>query len=253
MRDRQISVRRVADELGISKTWLYEIISDHLGMNKVCTRWVPKLLAPRQRANWVDCCEELLKNLTKIQLNFSRIVMRNETWIYHYGSFSQQKAKTWKKSSEKTPTRSRVTRSFGKSIMTIFWDCGSILLVDFLPHGTTMNGRYEASLLHWLHFSIQEKCRGRLRRDLLLLHDNASFHKSNIIPTPIQYTDFTELNHRAYSPDVAPSHYHLFANMKNFLRGRNFESDNASEWLFRECWFSWRHRKLRWSTDSCDC
>ena len=155
--------------------------------------------------------------------------MRDEAWIYHYGSFSQQTAKTWKKSSEKTPTRPPVTRLTVKSIMTIFWDCESILLVDFLPRGTTMNGPYEASLLHWLHFSIQEKCHGGLRRDLLLLHDNTPVHKSNITPTAIQYTDFTELNHRAYSPDVAPSHYHLFANMKNFLRGTNFESDNARE------------------------
>ena len=38
MHDRQISVRRIDDELDISKTSLYEIISDCLGMKKVCTR-----------------------------------------------------------------------------------------------------------------------------------------------------------------------------------------------------------------------
>src|SRR5208283_5286915 len=43
MRDRQISVRWVADELGIPKTSVHEIMHDHLGMKKVCTRWVPKM------------------------------------------------------------------------------------------------------------------------------------------------------------------------------------------------------------------
>ena len=38
MRDRQVSVRRVADDLGISKTRVHEIMSHCLGMSKVCTR-----------------------------------------------------------------------------------------------------------------------------------------------------------------------------------------------------------------------
>ena len=63
IRDRQIPVRRVADELGISKTSLYEIISDYLSMKKFYTRWVPKLFTSLQHPNRVDCCEESLEKL----------------------------------------------------------------------------------------------------------------------------------------------------------------------------------------------
>ena len=38
--------------------------------------------------------------------------------------------------------------------------------------------------------------------------------------------NFVELNHPAYSPDIAPSDYYLFKNMKAFLRGKNFDSDD---------------------------
>ena len=38
MRDRQISIRRVTYELGIPKTTIHEIINNHMGMKKVCTR-----------------------------------------------------------------------------------------------------------------------------------------------------------------------------------------------------------------------
>ena len=62
MHELQISVRCVANQLGISKTPLYEITSDYLTMKKVCTDWVPKLLTPLQRANRVDCCEEILEH-----------------------------------------------------------------------------------------------------------------------------------------------------------------------------------------------
>ena len=57
MRDRQISIRRLAEELTI----IHEIMNNHMGMKKVCTLWILKLLTPIQRANHLDCCQELLQ------------------------------------------------------------------------------------------------------------------------------------------------------------------------------------------------
>jgi hypothetical protein len=60
MRDRQVSVRRVADELGISKNRVHEIISQHCGVSKVCTGWVlkwPTLLQCVSRVgHCMSCC-----------------------------------------------------------------------------------------------------------------------------------------------------------------------------------------------------
>ena len=119
-----------------------------------------------------------------------------------------------------------MTRSAGKIIMTILWDSEGILLVDFLPHDTTINGPYRTSLFHQLHSSIREKRRGKLTHGVLLLHDNAPVHKSNITQTAIQYRGFIGLNHPVYSLDTATSDCHLFSNVKNFVRSRNFENDN---------------------------
>ena len=99
--------------------------------------------------------------------------MEDETWTQHYHLLNQQEAKTRKKAGEKTPTLPRVTESASKIIITIFWDCESILLVDFLPRGTTINGAYYASLLDRLLFSIRKKRRLKLGHGVLLLHDNA--------------------------------------------------------------------------------
>ncbi len=37
---------------------------------------------------------------------------------------------------------------------------------------------------------------------------------------------FVELNHPAYSPDIAPTDYYVFSNLKKFMRGKNFGSDD---------------------------
>ena len=95
MHDRQISVYRIAYKLAIPTTTVYEIISDHLGMKKVSTRWVPNLLASIQRVNRVDCCQELLQE-REINSNnyFHRIVTHDEIWVvYYYNPLVQRKVK----------------------------------------------------------------------------------------------------------------------------------------------------------------
>ena len=55
MHDRQIFVRRIADQLSISKTSIYKIMSDNLRMKEVYIRWIPKSFTPLQRVNRADC------------------------------------------------------------------------------------------------------------------------------------------------------------------------------------------------------
>jgi [histone H3]-lysine36 N-dimethyltransferase SETMAR len=111
-------------------------------------------------------------------------------------------------------------------MMTIFWDNEGILFTDFLSRGDTINGQYYASLIDRLRSAVLEKWRGKLSQGVLFLHDNAPVRKSNIVQATIRRVGFTELNHPAYSPDIAPTDYYLFSNLKKFPRGKNFRSDD---------------------------
>ena len=84
MRDRQISVRRVAYELAIPKTIIHEIMDNQLDPKKACTWWVPKLLTSTQCGSHVDCCQELLQHSEVNPANFfDSIVTGNESWVHH--------------------------------------------------------------------------------------------------------------------------------------------------------------------------
>ena len=89
-----------------------------------------------------------------------------------------------------------------------------------------MNGSYYASFIEQLHATILAKRHRKINREVPVLHDNASVHKSNVVQAAIRKTNFGEVNHPAYSPDIAPSDYYLFKNLKAFLRGKNFYSDD---------------------------
>lgn len=69
------------------------------------------------------------------------------------------------------------------------------------------------------------------RNQVLLQHDNASPHTARTTRATIQEMAGVELlPHPAYSPDLAPSDYHLFRSMAHFLRGRRFETvDDVEE------------------------
>jgi histone-lysine N-methyltransferase SETMAR len=54
---------------------------------------------------------------------------------------------------------------------------------------------------------------------VLFLHDNAPAHGA------LAYLGFQCLDYPPYSPDLAPSDYHLCPGLKNQLKGRHFSSD----------------------------
>ena len=177
----------------------------------------------------MECCQELLQQGEEDPVQFlGRIVTSDESWIYHYDPLTQQEAKVRKKPGEQTPTRPRQQRSVGKVMVTIFWDKDGILFTNYLTRGSTINGRYYASLIERLRSAILEKRRGKVRHGVLLLHDNAPVHKCNIVQAAIRQAGFVELNHPAYSPDIGPIDYHVFSNLKKFMRGKNFGFDDEA-------------------------
>ncbi|GFR60587.1 histone-lysine N-methyltransferase SETMAR [Elysia marginata] len=58
----------------------------------------------------------------------------------------------------------------------------------------------------------------------LLMHDNARPHASIRTRETIASFGWTTLPHPSYSPDLAPSDYHLFGPMKQGLRGKHCET-----------------------------
>jgi len=117
-----------------------------------------------------------------------------------------------------------------------FWDQDGILLIDYLPKGQTINAEYYSSLLVQLMDILKKRRRGKVTKEVLFLHDNAPAHRALATQKKLAYLGFRCLEHPPYSPDLAPSDYHLFPGLKNQLKCRHFSSDAevisaAETWL----------------------
>jgi len=131
----------------------------------------------------------------------------------------------WRHSGSPRPKKFRVQKSAGKFLASIFWDQDGILLIDYLPKGQTINAEYYSSLLVQLKDIFKEKRHGKFTRVFLFLHDNAPAHRAIATQKKLANMGFQCLDHPHYSPDLAPSDYHLFPGLKKQLKGRHFSSD----------------------------
>ncbi|XP_048253299.1 histone-lysine N-methyltransferase SETMAR-like [Haliotis rufescens] len=125
----------------------------------------------------------------------------------------------WKHATSPKTKKFKATRSTKKVMMTIFWDSKGVIHTDYLPHGTTLNGEYYAKLLKQVRQSIKVGfCFTRTTHQ--------SVHTSRVAMTAVQECGYELLSHPPYSPDLAPSDFHLFPRLKKHLRGRRFEDDD---------------------------
>jgi len=82
---------------------------------------------------------------------------------------------------------------------------------------------------------LKEKHRGKVTKGVLL-HDNAPAHRALATQKKMAFLGSQCLDPPPYSPDLAPSDYHPFPELKKQLKGRHFSSDAeviaaAETWL----------------------
>lgn len=111
--------------------------------------------------------------------------------------------------------------------------------MDFLAKGDTIAGAYYASLLRKFREANKNKRRGMLTKGVRLLRGNAPVHNSHIAQMEARCCGFKILPHSPYSPDLAPSDFHLFPTMKSYLKGKHFPDDETliskvTTWLLEQ-------------------
>jgi hypothetical protein len=111
-----------------------------------------------------------------------------------------------------------------------------LLLVEFLPQGSTLIASVCCDTLKKLRRAMQNKRRGMLSRDVVMLHVNARPHTAAATQDLIATFGWEQFDHPPYSPDLAPRDFHVFLPPKTFLGGRRFHDDEVKEAV--NTWFA---------------
>ena len=156
-----------------------------------------------------------------------RLTIGDETWIHHWNPESTLESMQWKHPDYPPPKKFRTQLAAGTSYDNNFGDSEKLHMVDYLASKKTIIGQYYAEITFKLYDAMSQKRWGKLSSSVWLLHDNAPVHKLLVAQQAVLDCVFLQLNHTAYSPDLAPSDCYLFRHLKSQHHGIRV-ADNES-------------------------
>lgn len=204
--NRHVTISSLSDEFPqASRTVLYEIVTERLNYRKLYSRWVPKMLTEVHKSKRLASALSFLERYSRESDDFlSQIVTGDETWVAYVTPESKQQSMEWRHSTSPTKVKFKQTIAARKIMCTVFWDRKGMLLVDFLSRGDTINSATYCETLKKLHRAIQNKRRGMLSKEIVLLHENARPHTANQTQDLIGSFGWEQLDHPPYSLDQRP-------------------------------------------------
>lgn len=234
--------QQLADQLDVTQ----KCMSDRLkamGMILKVGRWVPHELTDRQQENRKITCEMLFARYKRKGF-LHRIITGDEKWIYFANPKRKRSYVKPGKQAQSTPRPNR----FGRKVMLcVFWDQSGIIYYELLQPGETVTGeRYRQQLINLNRKVKADRPEYEPRQHKpIFLDDNAPSHRARPAKETIEQLEWEQLAHAAYSPDLAPSDYHLFSSMGHALAEQHFNSyENVKNWL--DAWFASKPKEFYW-------
>ncbi len=119
------------------------------------------------------------------------------------------------------------TRKLAKELDCVWWCSSGLVHFELFPADKTVN----ADLFCRQLTTVREKLRQHSGRTtshfrLCLLRDNAAPHTTKVTQATLESLGIRVLSFPPYSPDLAPSDFHLFRSLQSFLRDKTLETED---------------------------
>ena len=93
--NRRLTVREVAEDVGICKSSCHLILTDKLKMRHVAAKFVPRLLTDAQKENRVTVSQELFDRSNAEENVLKNVIRGDETWVYCYDIETKVQLSQW--------------------------------------------------------------------------------------------------------------------------------------------------------------
>ena len=222
--DPNVSVREISSDLDVSIGTVHKVLHEELGLRKISARWVPHILTAEQKRRRFNCAKQLLDMFEPNgPKRISDIVTGDETWIYLYGIPNKRSNMMWLTKDDPRPLVCKPGFQSRKRLFTIFFNHEGPVTVDILPEKSTMTGKYYCeNVLPQVVSKVNESRPLTGTSRIMILHDNASAHKTGAVTQYLSENRIATLPHPAYSPDLAPCDFWLFPKLKELLAGNKY-------------------------------
>lgn len=212
----RLTTRELASRLGCGQTTVVNHLAK-IGKVPKWGTWVPHQLSERDLQQRADLCTfHLTSHRTMAWLD--SIITGDEKWVTYV---NHRRKRQWVDKDTQPAPEPKPELHQLKVMLSVWWDSKGVLLFELLPPNTTISAAYYCAQLDRLNaqLAIRRPRHGKVR----FLHDNARPHVAKVTRNKLVELDWEALPHPAYSPDLAPSDYHLFRALQHHLDGKRFK------------------------------
>ena len=211
----RISIDYIQELTSLCRGTVVNIIQNHLKMRKLSSRWIPHELTPEQRLKRLNFCTENLKLFDEGKVRLYDVVTGDESWIFHRKIHKKQMNMEWVAEGDIPGTVVKRSQFEKKSMICVFFKSSGPLMVNVLEKGKTIDNRYYIeNCLKPLFRTLESQRPVTGFKGIRLLHDNARPHIHANVHNFLQEKGIKLIDHPPYSPDLAPSDFWLFDEIK---------------------------------------
>ena len=220
-----MSIETINAPFDVSVGTVHTIIPEELKMQKICTKFVPRVLRGDQKERR---CHDSRKMVELINLDpavLDALVTCDESWIYCYDLETKRQSSQRKHAGSPRPKKARQSKSTHKLLMIPFFDSTGMIYMHWVPTGQTVNKEYYVEVLREFRKRFLGKRPALFKSGQWHFHqNNAPVHNSIFVTDYLTKMGIKTVPHPPNSPDLAPCDFWLFPKLKENLRGCPYET-----------------------------
>ena len=214
-KDRRVSIETTSAQFDVSVGTVPTIIREELEMQKICAKFVPRVLREDQKERRCHDNREMVELINSYPVVLDALMTCDESWIYCYDPETKRQSSQWKLAGSPRPKKARQSKSTHKLLMIPFFDSTGIIYMHWVPTGQTVKKEYYVEVLREFK---KRFCRKRPAFFKLgqwhFYEDNAPVHNSILVTDYLTKLGIKTVPQPPYSPDLVPCNFWLFPQLK---------------------------------------
>ena len=119
-KDRRMSIETISAQFDVSVGTIHTIISEELKIQKICSKFVPRVLREDQKERRCHDSREMVELINLDPAVLYVLVTCDESWIYCYDQETKRPSSQWKHAGFPRPKKARQSKSTHKLLMIPF-------------------------------------------------------------------------------------------------------------------------------------
>ena len=146
-KDRRVSIETISAQFDVSVGTIHTIIRKELKMQKICAKFVLRVLREDQKEKRCHDNREMVELINSDPAVLDALVTCNESWIYCYDLETKRQSSQWKHAGSPRPKKARQSKSTHKRLMIPFFDSTGMIYMHWVPTGQAVNKEYYVDVL----------------------------------------------------------------------------------------------------------